>query len=340
MNIRPSSLPALAQCPCFIPDQATGQDDKTAGTDRHEALFRYLGDQPSALEELPEGDRDGVEWAGEYIRTHAPMSGHPLVREEKRSFVTSGFEEIHGTPDVTCGAELFDLKWREDVSDYTPQMAAYSLMMPAPVVRVHILFALHKRAVTFTLTKSEADAIVEPIVERATMPNKQPTACDYCGWCERRVTCPAVKGEVKKAEAGKPADQIETADEMGAALRTARVVKDWAEAVEKAAKEMAFKRGMIPTGFKPCQRKGNRKIEDVQKAFGRVGIPQDEFLAACKITWKAIVDKYAAFHGMKKKPAERDVENKLGEVITRGPTVNYLQAETGPSTTTTTTEEE
>jgi len=326
MSVRPSSLPALQACPCFTADQTTGEDDKAAGTLRHDALFRYLGGDVSALEDLDEVDRAGVEWAGEYIRTHAPTSEYPLERETKGAFLGPDFLEVRGTPDVVCGPVLFDLKWRDDVSDYGPQMAAYSLMIGHDPVKVHILYALHKRAEVLEFSVESAEGVVFPIIDRANAPDKKPSACSYCGWCANRLTCPAVIEQVQKAQVGKPAETIDTADAMGDALRTARVVKDWCEAVEAAAKDMAFKKGVLPTGFAPVTRAGNREIPDINQAFGLTGLPQGDFLAACKISFTKLVEAFAGFHGMKKAPAERDLETKLGDAMRRTPSISYLRA--------------
>lgn len=326
MNIRPSSLPALKACACFVPDQHTGEEDKSAGTLRHDVLFRVLGGDAAALDELGEPDRDGVEWAAEYIRTHAPMADHELQREVRREYLTDGFVPISGTPDVTCGPVLFDLKWREDVSDYVPQLAAYALMMGHETVKAHILYGLHRRAEVIEFTAEAAASIVEPIVEAVGM--CAPRACSYCGWCAHRLTCSEVKAAVARAQTSPTPDSIITADEMGEWLATADVVEEWAKAVKARAKVMAFKEGVIPTGYKPVTRAGNREIPDIAAAFGRCGLPQPDFLAACKVSFTKLADAYAAFAGMKKAPAERDLETKLGDAMQRAPSIQYLKAAT------------
>jgi len=328
VSIRPSSLPALKACPRFVPDHHAGEEDKSAGTLRHDVLFRVLGGDAAALDELGEPDREGVEWAAEYIRTHAPMADHELQREVKREYLTDGFVPIRGTPDVTCGPVLFDLKWREDVSDYAPQLAAYALMMGHENVRAYILYALHRRAEVIEFTRESASAIVEPIVEAASAPNAAPTACSYCGWCAHRLTCSAVMASVEKVQSSPPPDSIITADQMGEWLATADVVEEWAKAVKARAKVMAFKEGIIPTGYKPVTRAGNREIPDIAAAFGRCGLPQPDFLAACKVSFTKLSEAYAAFAGMKKAPAERDLETKLGDAMQRAPSIQYLRPST------------
>ena len=104
---------------------------------------------------------------------------------------------------------------------------------------------------------------------------------------------------------------------MGQALKIARQIFGWVEAIEHHAKEMAVKQGIIPAGFKIQNRKGNRAISSVIDAFARAGLPQEEFLALCDIKFSSLVEKTMEINGMKKAQAERTVEEKLGEIIQR-----------------------
>lgn len=325
MKIRPSSLPALRECPRFVPDQSTGQDDKSAGTKRHDVLFAVLGGDASKLDDLTEPDRSGVEWASAYIRTHAPLSDYPLVREERCWFLDGDFERIEGTPDAFCGPELFDLKWREDVSDYSPQIAAYALMLESPKVRAHILHGLTRRAEVIEFTQESAEALVFPIIARAKDPESKPSACSYCGWCANRLTCTAVLQKVAESQAAPDPATITDASAMGDALRTARIVSDWCEAVEKRAKAMAFQEGVVPAGFRPVIQRGRRQIPDISAAFSMCGLPQTEFLSACKVGFSDLVTSYAKFNGIAAAAAERELERKLGDSLSRAPDVRMLK---------------
>lgn len=334
MSYRPSSLPGLEACPCYEPDQTSDVEQKAAGTLRHEALAHYLAGNPAWADHLDdEHDADGVEWAGEYIRCHAPMSEHPLQIEERRTVMTDAFDEITGTPDVTCGFALFDLKGRS-IDTYNAQMAAYSLMTGWSVVNVHVLFATEKKAETWRMGRIQAMEIVQAIIAKASDPNRQPKACDWCGWCSKRLTCPSVlKGVNTVVEARDDwrletyhGSEITTPDEMGRALSIARRLKEWCEAVEHFAREMAIKQGQIPVGFELKTRRGSREIESVAAAFGRAGLPQDKFLEACEVNFKKLAEVAAEFHGMKKAQAVRDLESKLAGSVTRKPSSQFLQA--------------
>jgi hypothetical protein len=120
--------------------------------------------------------------------------------------------------------------------------------------------------------------------------------------------------------------EIKTTDEMGKALKLARQLAHWCESVEFHAKEMAVKEGAIPSGFKIQQRQGNRFIPSVSDAFGRMAMPQGEFLKACEVKFSRLVEVVAELNGLKKAQAERDVERKLAEAITRKPSSVSLVA--------------
>ena len=358
MNIRPSSLPMLAACPCWQSDGGD-RDYTSAGTARHTLMAAMLGSiQPvdgqdarwqmlSESTDLSEEETDAVRWAAEYIVCHSPTESHPMYIERKLTLLDDEFRPMMtGTPDVTCGPELFDLKWRE--RDYAPQMAAYALAMMQEngwdQVNVHVLFAERKHAQTFLLDELQAARIVGEILAAARSPDARPRACDYCGWCARRMTCPeqtagvvAIAGareDIQPADkqaftewlaAGAHASQLADGQTAGTVLRITRQVVKWAEAVEHHCKELATKQGVIPAGFKLQNRQGNRYIASVADAFARAGLPQEEFLKACSVGFTDLVQTYMDVNGMKKAQAERTVSEKLGEVVQRkSPSVSLV----------------
>ena len=323
-------MPMLAQCACWESSESIGTEFKTPGTARHAALGHVLSGDPDPLAGLSEEDAASVQWAADYIAVKAPTSEHALRMEYRVNPLAEDFSPIFengGTLDVACGPHLFDLKTRE--RDYTAQMAAYSLDMFQefgwPEIEVHLLFAETKRATTFKLTEEAARGIVEPIIRAAASADKKPTPCDYCGWCVRRLTCPALLERVNALVVGREdwkleqwhTSRIDTAEQMGKALRLARQIADWCESVEFHAKDMALKRGMVAAGFKLQTRSGNRYVTSVAAAFPLCGLPQAEFLAVCDVKPTSLFEAYASFHGLKKAAAERDLEQKLGEIIQR-----------------------
>ena len=347
MKYRPSSLPMLAQCSRWTADQQTGERDKDNGTTRHHALAHALQGDRTELDAQDDDDRDRLEWALEYVQTHAPTSDHPIRIEQPVSVVDDNFEIIiQGTPDVTCGPELFDLKWRE--RDYTPQMAAYALAMMQEggwsEVHVHLLFAERKFAQTFSMTELVATAVVNSIIADSKNPDIPPRACDYCSWCANRMTCPALTKPVEVIASarddiqgkeqfaawlakGAHASELADAQVAGVVLKMARQISDWCDSVEHHCKELAIKQGIVPAGFKIQTRQGNRFIPSVADAFARAGLPQEEFLKACEIKFFSLTETFAKVNGMKKAQAERTVSEKLGDAVQRKASSLSLVAE-------------
>jgi CRISPR/Cas system-associated exonuclease Cas4 (RecB family) len=317
----------------------TESEQTTSGKLRHDVLRDSLEliSEPEGeeiIKRLPEDQQEGVAWALDYIALKAPMADYPLVLEKRMSFTGPDFNPIEGTPDVVCGNVVFDLKWR--IKDYKAQMAAYALMVMETgweSVTVHVLYAEPKRAEQIEFTRESAEQTIFPIIENAARPDSKPKVCDFCGWCANRVTCPAVLEQVNAVIINRDdfnletwhASDIKSGEEMGKALRVARVVADWCESVEYHAKEMVQKRGIVPTGFKIQTKQGNRFVTSIPDAFSKTGLPQDRFLAACEIKLSRLVEAYAEHNKIKKSPAEREIEAKLGETIQRkSPSISLI----------------
>lgn len=340
--IRPSSLPALAQCPCFESGSSEYAED---GTERHRALTEHFAGDDSRLLMMDDEQADGVRWAAEYIKIHAPMMDHPIHFERTLTMLDADLDEMRGTPDAVCGGDLFDLKWRE--RDYTAQMSAYAVMMfetnpDLSSVTVHLLFGAFRRHETFRLDEKSARAIVDPIISCAKNPDRKPSPCDYCSWCALKLTCSAYKERVDAVVAGREDWKLETYDtefitdgkEMGKALRLARRMKKWCEAVEWRADVLWNREGVPIDGFERKERQGRQFITDVTTAFSLSGLPQDKFLACCDVRLNTskkypdklgVIDTYAKQTEISKSGAKRELLKKLEPVIKRGnPTVSLV----------------
>ena len=326
---RPSSLPALAQCPKF--ESGGSSEFAEAGTVRHHALsLMLLGNEDSLFTSddlnLDDEQMDGVKWAEDYIRLHAPTTDHPLICERKREWTGPDFSTREGTPDVTCGNHIFDLKWRK--RDYDAQMADYALAVMEEggfeSVTVHLLYGAFKQVEVIQFDLASASRIVLDILTKANDPKSEANPCDYCGWCSKRLTCSALLERANTVAehredwglASYHSSEILTAEEMGKALRLAKALGKWCESVEHHARELA-RNGIIAEGFKVQERKGNRFIASIMDAYSKAGIEQGDFLSACEIKFSSLVELHAAKEGIKKAAAEREMERRLGEVVQR-----------------------
>lgn len=347
--LRASSLPALAQCPCF---ESGSSKYAESGTDRHTALERHFAGDDSLLNILPEEEQEGVRWAAEYIRLHAPMSEYPLEWEKQGAAILSDLTEIPGKTDAYCALDLFDLKWR--AADYKAQMALYALirmqaaeMNPNVELKVHILYACFKRVEVLNFDFETASKIVEDIAAAYRNPNKQPNPCGYCNYCANKITCPALNERAQAVAAGREdwkleqyhTSQITTPTEMSKALSLAKVLKGWCEAVEFHAKEMAIKDGVTIPGYELKSKAGKSSCANVIGAYNELSLTAEEFLQCCDVrleTSKENPDKrglanvLAVNKGISVAAAKRELKAKLQPYMRTPKEVFYLKAINNP----------
>lgn len=344
----------LAQCPCFV---GTGGEYADEGTLRHRLLANKLkqverthDDETqlaALLKELSDEDIEGVEWAENYIRVNAPMADYPLATEYHVNPVGSDFQPLFengGTLDFACGPEIFDFKWRP--RNYREQLAAYALGWMQETgrdfVSVRALFGATKTVSEYNFDLDSALAAFEHLLAPG---EKKPKPCDYCSWCSKAFTCPALLGQAQAVAAGyseEPAvkqwhpSKMVTGEEFAAALHIWRaILEPWGDSLEFHALEAAQKYGRTLPGFELKTRSGKQWVADATASFAALGLPQADFLACCEPRLntskkypdkKGIVNTYAAFHGMKKAPAGREVLRKLGDLIKRGRDSVFLRA--------------
>jgi hypothetical protein len=327
----------LSECPKF---EGAPSEFAQAGLARHKAIAAFLQGNEQAFDDFGEEEQESLIWAADYIKLKAPMQDFPLVIETKRRAVLPNGVLLEGTPDICCGNQIFDLKWRP--RDYTSQMAAYAWMAlddgSFPSVQAHLLFAQVQTYRVLSFDQASAWGIIKPIIEHVDAPFAAPTPCGFCGWCNKKLKCEALIQQVNIAIKSNPewdlpqwhSSEMKTAEEMGMALKIARTLSDWCDSVEFHAKEMAVKQGIVAQGFTINTRKGNRFIDDVVTAYQKAGLPQEEFLKTCTIKPRTLFDLYATFHGLKKAAAEREVERRLGETIQRKDSIVMLVQEKQP----------
>lgn len=346
MKHRPSSLPILAQCPCF--QSGTAQDFTDLGSDRHAALKAHLDGDDGLLNLLDDEDQAAVRWAADYIKLKAPMADHPLVLETRRYWDGPNFEERSGTPDVICGPHIFDFKWRP--RNYAAQMADYalSLLPQHNLVWCHLLFGATKKAEVMVWNPDSAEKLVFDILAKAEAEDRKPTACDYCGWCALKVSCPALTGPAKQAALGytdqdsgalgianwHPSQMTDPAQIALGLTIWRTILKKWGESMEFHANEAATKLGLSLPGYELKERQGKKFVTDVKQAFELVGLPAEKFLAACSVrlnTSKTYPDQVgldklvAEQKGLKVTAAKRDIEATLAPVLMRGkPTISLV----------------
>ena len=359
-ELAPSSFPAWAHCPAFDSDPAE-RADATEGTKQHAALAALLTGDGAPLAELSQDAGEAVTWAANYIRALAAISFDEVILTEQAvsftapdSFAPGGKSEVFsGTADAILIhppgnlADLIDYKSGAG-GDHRPQLAGYALALFSmrtrlKTIRAHVLYGRSRHADTWALTQADAAAVVLPILDARRDPARHvPVACDYCGFCVHRATCPALTSQVEAVartttpdewEALAPAirDPAAITDPALAAkaLTVARYVQTWADAIRKQATELA-KGGAALPGWRLQERRGAREVTDIEAAFQRTGIPAADFLTACKVSLPKLADAIAKARSLPKKQAAAEVETMLAGLIEeRPPTVALVQSK-GP----------
>lgn len=339
INMRPSSLPAIAQCPSFESGQA--KSFTLDGTIRHEALqskWNHSQNEidPKLVPFLDDDSIEAIEWAFDYIQMTAPMLDYPLEIEQTLEATSlSGMGINPGTLDYHCGDNVFDFKWRE--RDYSFQLAYYALALMdhrfASEATVHILFGETRRAVVYKITREEAtDKIVDMLADRNSSGVKYRWN-PYCAWCAKVIECPLIGAAVESTRRH-PDFDLESFDfakirqnerEASKALKTARVVKKWAEEVEKVVKELPLA-GIDLPDFDLRSRAGSASIESVSQAFYDAGLDQDTFADCCSVSLAKLAEAWRAIHGVSIDVSRKEMKAKLGDNLKPGPKVYYLTA--------------
>ena len=291
--IRHSSLPKLAQCPCYESNPVAGPAAERGS--RMDAAFRALLQGKPVEVALTTEELEAVAWAVSTARTLA--DGAPIEADEDKLKVRTPGMEHEGTEDARTEtkATSYDLK-SGSMRSYYEQAAAYCLgnMDRAYALEwtMHLLFCDQREVVEYHFTYETASQVVGDVLASATDPNRKPTACEYCSWCKNADTCvartapvvetlavvetPSVSLEALKAEI------VSDPARLGRFLQAAAVFKDFHEEVKTAAK-VDMEAGLSVPGWKLQKQKGNEyfdRLSIVRAAIsGKSGL--DDLVANC-----------------------------------------------------------
>jgi hypothetical protein len=327
--LSPSKLDILAVCPLFH-SGPPGEAAKS-GTAQHEyaeaLLHNYKTDATEKGAALESGDRDNVEWYVDYVR--ATASG-PLEIELSLELLDDKFTLItFGTLDAAAGPDIFDYKSDRELREHTRQMACYALMrMRAkglPSVTAHLCYGRLRKIVKHTFTEESAAALVNEVIVKVYDKAAVPVACEYCGWCSEAKTCSAVTGKVEEVALARQPEVLSEWEPtaitdpamLGRALVIARVVSQWATAIQDHAK-IEMEKGVTVPGWGLMERAGQREITDINAAFKLCGVSEQSFLSACKVRLGELEGVYAIEKGLKKAAAKRELNELLESVTKRG----------------------
>jgi hypothetical protein len=333
-KLRPSVLPAIDRkhggCVQFLP----GPDSKVLedGRDRHLALGKLWHGDSSLLDMLEPEDREGVLWAFDYCKRELPHDRYPVQFEVHMQLLDSDFDPIFpegGHLDVVCGSHIVDLKWRP--RDYTGQMVAYALMrmeeMEWANVYTHCLYGAVKRAEKIEWYQEACWRELYRILGEYLDEQIAAATCDYCGWCSRKLECPAFNAPAVRVAQGREdwgmqtyhVTQITTPEDMAKAIQLSTLLRKWCDAVDFCKREWTIKQGVKIPGYTLRQELGDREVIDINEALRLSGIPLEKFLASLDIGIGKLKKIWAAHRGISEAAADREINKVLAPIIRREP---------------------
>jgi hypothetical protein len=293
--VRPSSLPKLQECRMF--EGAPGTSEAAARGTRLDSIIRSVwagGEAPA----LPEDEVDAVQFA---LSTLKLLSGGLAVetREEELQAAVPVPGVKPGTMDALCveGGWLADFKTGQ-IRSYHAQMAAYALACMdayfADEWTTHLIFVDQQQVNSHTFTREEAEQLVAGIVNAP----KVETPCEYCGWCGKFESCPAVlragaeltKDELpacSPAAKGKgelPATMEHMLTDHAAAhdfMTKLKIVNDWADILKKNLLDQLSEESAASDYFSRVVVSGSKKVNPLSLAKYGMELGFDRLLRIC-----------------------------------------------------------
>ncbi len=344
-RLRPSSFPMWLACACY---EASPIDSEAAASGRrqHEALDALLGHAgeptdkmypPALLAELTKSERENAEWARAEVLTLAEAYHVPRTKLHREEMVTVTDDDMNqvsrGKIDVGFDRVIVDYKGGE-VRDYRAQMLAYAAAWAQAyglnMVEVYEVYGRYRKVNHYTVTIAEATDLVFQVKARVEDPQKKPEACQYCKWCAKAATCPALLmpatafyTKVNLADANAVLalagvdPETATPEQLSQMKQVADVLDAWTSVINAKVKAELASGADIP-GFIEKRSKGAPKVADAVAAFEAVGLPLEAFLPACSVSLPKLGEAVATAEGLKKKDGRPEAERRLGSLVKRG----------------------
>lgn len=293
--IRPSSLPKLQECRMF--ECAPGTSEAAARGTRLDSIIRsvWVGGEAPAL---PDDELDAVQFA---LSTLNLLSGGLAVetREEELQAVVPVPGVKPGTMDALCveGGWLADFKTGQ-IRSYYAQMAAYALACMdayfADEWTAHLIFVDQQQVVSHKFTRATAEDCVTDIVSAP----KVETHCEYCSWCGKFESCPAVTrsgAELTKEELPACTSAAKSKGELPATMEhmltdhaaahdfmtKLKIVNDWADMLKKKLLDQLSEESATSDYFSRVVVSGSKKVNPLSLAKYGMELGFDRLLRIC-----------------------------------------------------------
>ncbi|MCC8147927.1 DUF2800 domain-containing protein [Akkermansia sp.] len=285
--LRPSLLPKLAQCPCFVSSPCAGEAAERGI--RMDTAFRGLlmgVDEFKACQHLQPDEKESILWAVKTVRMLC--SGEEVIADKNRCTFPQWHPRVTGgEADCICPilGKLFDLKSGQ-IRNYWEQQASYAKSIMEreflDEVTCHLLFCDQQQIVTRKFTYQETIDIVNGVVDTIDR-GGGPRLCEYCEWCAAQDTCPlrnqAAQEAVKMTASGTLEESFAAISEDPAKLADfvakAAILESYVEKGKKKILEYLVDGVEVP-GFKKVSCKGKKAVapEDVAKYATWIGVPK------------------------------------------------------------------
>lgn len=317
-TLSPSSFPMKSRCPHYKSGEAGAAAQR--GSEMHDAFANLFDGGKLNLFSMDEGDLEEIQWAKETVDAMISKSD-PIEVEVKLSYTDAKFRELYfGHGDIVNGPTLFDLKTGERHA-YWLQMAGYALALMDQrgydKVDVHLLYSRYRKVDSYTITRSQAEPPIMDLIIRSKDPDAPYKPNEFCGWCDKRVVCPALAERVEVIQQSQDwgldsyrVDEIaKDPKELSKAIGLAKLMQKWSYAITDLAKEF----DEIP-GYKWKEVKGRRSLKDTLATYKKAELTVDEFLRACNVSLSSLEKAYKD-KGMTLKEAKEFIAANLSELI-------------------------
>lgn len=272
-ELRPSMLPKLAECPCFVSSPAPSEAaERGTNVDNFtRALLAGEITEQDLHQQLKADEVEAVRWMASFIKTIAgnvPIITDKIACKMDRwhPFITGGEQDCR-CPELQMS---FDFKTGQ-LRSYKEQQACYAVSeMEVNFVSswtCYCVFGDQKTFIKYEFTYDEAKALVQRVVDSVRSP--KPVLCDYCGWCARQDDCP-LRAKTALAVSNQIADinsrdtwfndiVLANPDKLAEFLDGAKVIEDYAKKAKAKALEL-INDGISVPGYIRQSRKGLETI--------------------------------------------------------------------------------
>lgn len=209
LKLTPSSLPYIAQCPCWerLPSPPGSAALRGTAMDTVLRMWLQAPETPTErlhTEHLTVEDLNKLSWAKDTILSKC--DSHPVQTEKVKCRFKYDVEGIiiSGEMDAYCPetSTVFDLKSGK-IRDYNHQMLPYAVFAMKDTgsknAETNLVFCDHQVVKGRTFSYDEAYSTLAIMALAWSDPNKQPVKCHACAYCKHRDAADRCRYNINRA---------------------------------------------------------------------------------------------------------------------------------------------